>query len=327
MNVALLRKLREAGGAHVPYASLGDTPGELDELEAFGFVIERHPVHGVAYRGPAERLCPDQIEDGLGTKRVGRRIAVWNRVGSTNDLAAQAARSAANEGLVVLAEEQTAGRGRRGRSWAAPPRTSVLMSALLFPPESLADPAWLTALGAVAVAEVVTAWTGHDARIKWPNDVRVDGRKIAGILVERGAGAVVGIGLNANLDRDELPPELRETATSLRILLGSRIDRSELVQDLIRRLDHLYEGARETGPAALAQTWHDRSEHLERDVIVHTREGAWAGRLVGLDLFDALTLATADQGTRRIPVREVTAVASGAPTTGAGKVVEVDVEG
>ena len=205
---------------------------DLDALAAFGFAIERHPYRGAAYIGPAERLCPDQIEHELGTDRVGRRIAVWSRVSSTNDLAAGACGSASNDGLVVLAEEQTAGRGRLGRSWTAPPRSSILMSVLLFPPRSSTprgrcrpDVAWLTAMGAVATAEVVSAWIGREAAIKWPNDVRVDGRKIAGILVERpasqglpastaaatdgdgpgppdepGPAAVIGIGLNVNLE-------------------------------------------------------------------------------------------------------------------------------
>ena len=114
--------------------------GDLDALEAFGFALERHPYRGVAYRGPADRLCPDQIEDGLETRRVGRRIAVWNRVTSTNDLAVRASASTANEGLVVLAEEQSAGRGRRGRAWTAPPGSSILMSVLLFPPRAWPRP-------------------------------------------------------------------------------------------------------------------------------------------------------------------------------------------
>ena len=93
----------------------------LEALERFGYRIERHPYLGAAYMGPAARLCPDQIEHGLATRRIGRRIAVWNRAGSTNDLAARAGLNRANDGLVVLAEEQTAGRGRRGRRWTAPP--------------------------------------------------------------------------------------------------------------------------------------------------------------------------------------------------------------
>src|SRR5262249_38719143 len=157
---------------------------------------------------------------------VGRRVAVWDRVTSTNDIAARAASSTANEGLVVLAEHQSAGRGSRGRTWDTPPRSSILMSGLLFPPPNPADPAWLTALGAVAAADVVAAWTGREAAIKWPNDVRVDGRKVAGILVERAVGAVVGIGLNANIAPGQFPDDLKEKATSIRILLGHPIERS-----------------------------------------------------------------------------------------------------
>ncbi len=181
--------------------------------------------------GPADRLCPDQIEHELAGRWLGRRIVVWNRVTSTNDLAARAGASRSNDGLVILAEEQTSGRGRRGRTWTAPPRSSILMSVVLFPPPQLmpgdssgaSGRAWLTALGALATAEVVCSWTGQKARIKWPNDVRVEGRKIAGILVERALapstappfprqpaeaawGAVIGIGLNANLSREDFRP-------------------------------------------------------------------------------------------------------------------------
>ncbi len=316
MNIPLLRQLRQAGGSFLPLEALGsDGAGrDLDELSAFGFAIERHPYRGVAYRGPAARLCPDQIEFELGTSRVGRRVAVWNRVSSTNDLAARAAVSTANEGLVVLAEEQSAGRGRRGRAWTAPPRSSILMSVLLFPDGPLAEPAWLTALGAVAVAEVVSEWAGSDAAIKWPNDVRVGGRKLAGILVERGAGAaVVGIGVNANLAPADLPDELRGTATSLRILTGAPVDRSELARALIRRLDALYETSRGDGAAALNDVWRARSEHIGRRVAVSTPAGTVLGRLDDMDLWDGLRLTAPDGRAQPIPARHVLAIQQAGP--------------
>lgn len=313
VNIPLLQRLRDAQGTFVPVAELG--AGEtldalrtdLAELERFGFVLESHPYRGVAYRGPAARLCPDQIEYELGTRRVGRRIAVWNRVVSTNDLAAYAAASTANEGLVILAEEQTAGRGRRGRQWVAPASSSLLMSILLFPSEHLAEAGWLTALGAVAVAEVVAAWTGLDAQIKWPNDVRIAGQKIAGILVERGDGAVIGIGLNANITRADLPAELHDTATSLRILTGETVDRSELARALIRRIDDWYDRGWSLGPDALNPAWRDRSEHLGRMVQVTTPSGSHVGRLIDLDLRRGLTLAESDQNGRvqQFSVRDV----------------------
>src|SRR5208337_2530577 len=119
LNIALLERLRSECGQFVSLADLGSDRtrvwDDLDALTRFGF----------------------QIEHGLRTRTIGRRIAVWNRVGSTNDVAARAASTLANDGLVVLAEEQTAGRGQRGRLWTVPPRSSILMSILIFPPADL----------------------------------------------------------------------------------------------------------------------------------------------------------------------------------------------
>jgi BirA family biotin operon repressor/biotin-[acetyl-CoA-carboxylase] ligase len=330
LNIPLLDRLRAAGGEYVPFDALGAdverVRSELADLESFGYGIEQHPYRGAAYTAPAVRLCPDQIEHGLATHRIGRRIAVWNRVTSTNDIAARAGTSLSNDGLVVLAEEQTAGRGRRGRSWTAPPYSSILMSVVLFPPrdpspalpETAFSCAGLTALGAVGTAEVVTAWTGRNATIKWPNDIQVDGRKIAGILVERSLApertgrsgrlemasgfdrsAVIGIGLNVNLTRDAFPPELKARATSLQIERGgAAIDRSDLARDLIRRLDHWYDASRCRGYEILNVPWQARSQHLGRIVRIATKSGSVCGRLVAIDLRLGLTLSNASDVAR-----------------------------
>ena len=220
----------------------------LEALEGFGFQFEHHPYTGIRYVGPAERLCPDQMEWKLATKLVGRRISVWNRVVSTNDLAMRAARSRANEGLVVLAEEQTRGRGRRGRQWFAPPRSSILFSVLLFPSRGCRGARLLTSLGAVATAETIEQATGLEIEIQWPNDVCVGGRKLAGILVEQSAGTVIGIGVNVNASADDFPMHLAHQVTSLAILTGRRWDRSELCRRLIERLDHWYGASNADGP-------------------------------------------------------------------------------
>jgi BirA family transcriptional regulator, biotin operon repressor / biotin---[acetyl-CoA-carboxylase] ligase len=322
VNIRLLDRLRAVPGDYVPLRELGanlkQVRDDLSSLVSFGFAIEQHPYRGASYIGPAERLCPDQIEHELGVRWLGRRIVVWNRVTSTNDLAARAGASVSNDGLVILAEEQTSGRGRRGRSWVAPPRSSILMSVLLFPPRQLMpgdsagafDRTWLTALGAVAAAEVISSWTGRNARIKWPNDVRLGGRKIAGILVERalapnpqaaspGAvaasrpawGVLIGIGLNANLARGDFPPELAGLATSLQIERGGApVDRSELARELIRRLDHWYDLSRRGGPETLSAAWCERSEHVGRIVRVETAATSVVGRLVDLDVRFGVTL-------------------------------------
>ena len=197
------------------------------------------------------------------------------------------------------------------------PGSSILMSVLVFPPAELALAlcwsgqrlAGLTVLASVATAELVSAWTGAVARIKWPNDVRVEGRKIAGILVERalvppapaashqggktlrGGGVVIGIGLNVNVDLDVFPADLRGRVTSLCQIGDSReIDRSDLARDLIIRLDHLYEKTIECGAGALSDSWRSRSEHLGKVVRVNTSGGQLVGRLVDLDLDCGLTV-------------------------------------
>jgi BirA family biotin operon repressor/biotin-[acetyl-CoA-carboxylase] ligase len=322
LNIRILDRLRAVPGDYVPLRELGpnleQVRDDLSSLVSFGFGIEQHPYRGASYLGPAERLCPDQIEHELATRWLGRRIVVWNRVTSTNDLAARAGASVSNDGLVILAEEQTSGRGRRGRSWTAPPRSSILMSVLLFPPGHLMtgdsagglDRTWLTALGAVAAAEVISSWTGRNARIKWPNDVRLGGRKIAGILVERALkpnppaaspetatrsqrawGVLIGIGLNANLAHEDFPAELAGRATSLQIERGGApVDRSELARELILRLDHWYDLSRRGGPETLSAAWCERSEHVGRAVRVETSSASVVGRLVDLDVRFGVTL-------------------------------------
>lgn len=327
LNIPLLNQIRQANGAFVAWADLAPVssqPGpDVAALVAFGFGLEPDPTHGVAYRSPSPRLCPDQIEHNLKTQVIGRQVAVWNRVTSTNDLAMQAAQSRSNHGLAILAEEQTAGRGSRGRSWTAPPRSSILLSVLLFPPPELDDPVWLNALAAFSVASVVwgrlgewLAWPGYSpdalppVTIKWPNDVRVHGRKVAGILVERGRGTVIGIGLNANLTAMDLPAELRAVATSLAIEAGRPVDRSALVRDLLGQLDFFYTRAVQDGPDRLNEFYQWHTEHVGHEVEVTTDAGVVAGRLGRLDLRAGLSVGPSLAEARSIPIGSFTAIAN-----------------
>src|SRR5579871_2543608 len=150
------------------------------------------------------------VEWNLSTRSVGRRVLVYDRTDSTNERAAERAGSIANDGLVVLAREQTAGRGQHGRTWQCPPGSGVLLSVLVHPPPEIRRAAILTGWAAVAVCETIRQATNLQARIKWPNDVLLDGRKVCGILSELRASplrlgedppqwaAIVGIGLNVN---------------------------------------------------------------------------------------------------------------------------------
>lgn len=321
MNMALLDLLRGATNRYLSTDELGQrlnmTPAhvlqDLDELERFGFGIQRAPHSGIRYTSPARRLCPDQIEWRLDTGIIGRRISVWRRLTSTNDMAARASGSSSNEGLVVLTDEQTAGRGRRNRYWFAPPERSILMSVLLFPPEPAHDRTLLTCMAAVAVAELLIEQLQLPARIKWPNDVRVAGLKICGVLVEELArrprlprigpnsatptagpksATVVGIGVNVNIARDEFPPELANTAGSLMQLCEQPLDRSELARALIQQLDRHYRCALRGDGELICRRWRDLADLLGSRVRVERAGGSVSGKLLDLWPNRGITLET-----------------------------------
>ncbi|MGL5096391.1 MAG: biotin--[acetyl-CoA-carboxylase] ligase, partial [Planctomycetia bacterium] len=194
-------------------------------------------------------------------------------------------------GLAVFAEHQSAGRGQYGRRWSAPPRSSLLFSLALRPTAERVDPRFLTAWSAVGVAETVDALYGLPARIKWPNDVLVDGRKIAGILVERpnlndAEAVVVGVGLNVNIPSSSFPADLRQPAASVWSALGTPVDRSRLAAALLNRLDDLLGAAADAGPENLLKRWRERSNvAVGRTVRVDGRETELFGVLLGLDPF------------------------------------------
>lgn len=156
-----------------------------------------------------------------------------------------------SEGAVAVTDHQTAGRGRMGRAWTTPPDTALLVSVLLRPPADRHLPE-LSLVAALATAETVEAATSLAAQIKWPNDVMVNRRKVAGILSELTEGVVVvGIGLNVNQTRDEVPSDTPTPAASLRSLTGTTYDRGELLGSLLSRLERMYDGWQEGGLVAL----------------------------------------------------------------------------
>lgn len=167
-----------------------------------------------------------------------REIIVVERTTSTNADLAAAARAGEAEGAVLVAELQTAGRGRRERRWSAPPRASLALSVLLRPGVPVARRSWLPLLAGVAVASAVRRVTGIDAELKWPNDVLAEGRKLSGILAEQvGDAIVLGIGVNVSTKEHELPvPE----ATSVLLAGGANTDRDPLLRALLRELADLY---------------------------------------------------------------------------------------
>jgi len=214
-------------------------------------------------------------------------VVYLERCGSTQDAARELAERGVAEGAVVVAEVQEAGRGRLGRSWHSAAGGIYATVVLRPPPRALRA---LSLAASVAVARVL-GLLGLDAKVKWPNDVQVSGRKVCGVLVEAAAepeGAVyalVGIGLNVN---NELPPELAGAAATLRGLLGKPVPRLPLLLKLLEELDDVYARVREGRWSEVLREWRGRSSTLGRIVRVETPEGAFTGLAVDVSEDGAL---------------------------------------
>jgi BirA family biotin operon repressor/biotin-[acetyl-CoA-carboxylase] ligase len=253
-------------------------------------------------------LAADVLQTGCRANRwIGREIAVLAETASTNDVCHEIARCGPEQsGTVVFAERQTAGRGKQGSTWQAPAQSSLLFSVLLFPRPRLDQPPFLTAWSALAIAGELRERLGLDARIKWPNDVRIGGCKLCGILVERRIGTVVGIGLNVAIERRQFPPELRASATSLVIETGGQIDRTKLAVGLLRRLDVLFDQAMREGPEALFDAWTTYVEDYGvAPVAAVTRQTQIIGRLLELRPDCGARIARSDGCIARIPPQEL----------------------
>jgi BirA family biotin operon repressor/biotin-[acetyl-CoA-carboxylase] ligase len=250
---------------------------------------------------PRALLDADRIAAAFAGRELGHTVVHRLETQSTNDEARRMAAGGGRHGLMVFAEVQTDGRGRRGAAWFSPPRENLLFSVLLMPRFPLECWPRLTHAAALAVCEAIESLIPTPPRIKWPNDVHVSGRKIAGILLESSAGpgeafAILGIGLNVNTT--EFPPGLSSEATSLRLEIGARLDRNEVAVTLIEALNRRCADAAGNFPALLAES---RRRGLLIGNRVRARTGAceWIGLATDYDADGSLVLAL-DSGERLI---------------------------
>jgi BirA family biotin operon repressor/biotin-[acetyl-CoA-carboxylase] ligase len=240
--------------------------------------------------------------------RFGHPIYLYLQIGSTNDEAKRLAEGGAPEGLLVVAEEQTAGKGRLGRQWLTPPGAALALSVILRPALPTLRAMRLTMLAGLAVCEAVQQVAGLAAQLKWPNDVLINGKKAGGILVEGGlvndqlTYAVVGIGLNVSFVPD--PASVEFPATSLNAEAGREIDRARLLRAILAALESRYPQLLANDPA-LAQAWAARLTLLHTPITLHSAEGVWHGQATGVDDDGALLLQLETGETRRILAGDV----------------------
>lgn len=317
MRRALIKQFLEAEGEYVSGGELASRLGvsrtavwkQVEALRKLGYGIEAVSRKGYRLTERPDRLYPWEVEAVLATERFGRSIEYHESIASTNDRAKALGVSGSDEGYVVVAEEQTAGKGRLGRSWISPFAEGLFVSILLRPHIKPHDAPKLTLLSAVAVQRAISEVCGLEAKIKWPNDLEVGGKKVCGILVEMGMEmdavnyVVVGIGINANLRIDVLPDDVRERATSLRHELGRPVDRAALLANLLRYMEQLYDQAMASGFHTAIELNRRLSATLGQRVRVLGAREEWEGQAVDIDENGAL-LVRRDDGT-------VTAVHSG----------------
>ncbi len=242
-------------------------------------------------------LLADKIQRAISTKRLGKKIHCFKTIPSTNLEAQSLAKKGAAEGGIVIAEEQTQGKGRLGRGWVSPPHLNLYLSVILRPklPPSLAPQ--ITLMSAVAIADTVQSFLPFQPEIKWPNDILVGGKKIAGVLTEsscepdRIVFVVVGIGINLNFPRDLMPESIKETATSVLILTQKPVDRGAFTCRLIQSLDQCYGELESGGFASIAQRWDSFFRLRGKSVRVEMPDRRVSGRVVGIDTDGALILA------------------------------------
>ena len=285
----------------------------IEELRRLGYDIEASPHRGYRLRDTPDLLHADDLLSRLGkTKVVGRDIRVFERTTSTNDVIEKLARDGVKEGVVVFAESQTKGRGRLGRKWMSPDRKGLWFSILLRPDLRPQETTQLTVATATAVRRAIECETGLRPEIKWPNDLLLRGRKVAGILTEltaeldRVKHVILGIGVDVNLNAGDFPPELRKLATSLKIELGETVSRSALAVAMLRELDRDYERVCSGDFASVADEWEEHCTTLGRRVSLQTGERRMHGRAESLGEDGALLLRTEHGHLERVTGGDVT---------------------
>jgi BirA family biotin operon repressor/biotin-[acetyl-CoA-carboxylase] ligase len=250
----------------------------------------------------------------LTTRSFGRCLHILARTPSTNDEVKMLAARNAPEGTVVLAEQQTQGRGRQGRTFVSPAGVGIYLSLLVRPAIEATRLPQLTLLVAVATAEALAQISALSIGLKWPNDVEIHGKKVAGILTEAvmrvGSmpAVVIGIGINVNTRLEQLPPALHQRVTSLALTAGRPFVRHQLIAALLGHLERLYDVFRQTGIAPIRERWLHYSRIIGRRVRFCQTSAAAEGTVVGLDEDGALLVQTASQPAQRVFSGEVTFV-------------------
>ena len=302
MEAAILNALRSREGSHVSGGEISRLCGvsrtaiwkEIQKLREQGYRILAQPHVGYQLVGIPDRMLPQELAWGLATQRIGRKIHCYEATDSTMNVAHRLAAAGEPEGTVVAAEGQARGRGRLGRNWASPKGKGIYLSVILRPLLHLSQAAHVTLAAAVSVAQAIQKATALHPQIKWPNDVLLEGKKVAGVLTELNAELnrvnylVVGIGINVHGSRAPLPA----SSTSLAEALGRRVDRLGLARTLLAEMDRVYAELLSEGLEPILERWRGFADFLGRRIRVALSGRMVDGQAVDIDASGALLVRT-----------------------------------
>ena len=285
----------------------------IKSLKEQGYDIASSPKKGYRLDRDSDRLLPKEIREGLDTKFIGKKdIAYFPEIDSTNTKAMELADGGAAEGTLVIAEKQLSGRGRRGRSWLSPAGEGIYASLLLRPAMSPGMAPRITLMTAVAIAEAMLSLVRIDLKIKWPNDILVNGRKLAGILTELSADMdavnyiVVGLGVNVNTPPEHFSEELRDQATSIYIETGEKLSRTRLTRVWLQHFEKYYEMFKKNDFSPIMHRWKQLSGFIGQKIMVDVVGEKHVGEVVEIDEDGVLILKDEQGGYRRIFSGDIT---------------------
>jgi len=287
----------------------------IHKLKAEGYQIESATKKGYRFQAVSPKLIPREIREAIDTEVFGRpEIVHFDETDSTNVRAKALAVQNAAEGTVVVAEHQSAGRGRKQRSWFSPPGMGIYSSLILRPTISPGDAPQITLMTAVAAAEALTEVTRLPIRIKWPNDLLIGGKKVAGILTEISTEmdavdyVVIGLGVNVNTPATSFPVELRDIATSACIESGTEFSRTSILAEYLGRLEDGYEVIKSGRFDRVIARWKDLSHMIGQRVTVEELETTYSGKVEDIDDNGVLLVRDDRGGLHRIFSADITLV-------------------
>jgi len=276
-----------SGGLGISRAAISK---HIAAIKALGYAITSAPGKGYLLTEAPDLLLPEEIVFGLDTNTIGKVGIVHHHLtDSTNTQARELAREGAPEGTLVVAEAQSAGRGRKGRSWLASSGEGLLFALSLRPDMEPSRAALITLMTAVSVAEALIQETGINARIKWPNDILVGRKKLAGILTEMSMEldavdyVIVGLGLNINTPADAFHDDIQEIATSVLAEAASPFSRISLLRAILSRFEAHYTTLSTQGPESILTRWKSLSDIVGRRVCVSMMREDVEGRVLDID--------------------------------------------